>query len=58
MFFDDVSQINEVAQKTSCSIFVIDPNTKLRFKHAIYLKPEAEKSPISLQSTKFVTLLV
>ncbi len=43
MFFDDASQINEVAQKTSCSIFVVDPNTKLRFKHAIYLKPEAEK---------------
>ncbi len=43
MFFENITQLNEIAKKTSCSIFVINPTTKLDLRHALYLTPDAEK---------------
>ena len=43
MFFEREAQITEIAKKTSCSIFVIDPNTELNLKHALKLSPDTEK---------------
>lgn len=43
MFFDNIDQIPEIAAKTSCTIFVIDPTTKLKLKNALILSPTDDK---------------
>lgn len=44
MFFDKITDINKIAPKVSCSIFVVPPNTKLKLKNPLYLYPDKEKT--------------
>lgn len=44
MFFDNISQITSIATKTSCSIFVVPPDTKLKLKTPLYLRPDPTKT--------------
>lgn len=43
MFFEKLSDINRIAAKVSCSVFVVPPNTKLKLPRALYLRPNDEK---------------
>lgn len=43
MFFDNLSQIPVIAQRTSCAVFVIPPDTKLNLPFALYLSPADDK---------------
>lgn len=43
MFFDSVKQIPAIASKTSCTIFVVPPDTKHGLKHALTLGPDPSK---------------
>lgn len=43
MFFDSLEQIPQIATHTSCTIFVVDPNTKLKLKNALTLTPSDDK---------------
>lgn len=44
MFFDQASDINKIAPKVSCSIFVVPPDTPLTFKNSITLHPDESKT--------------
>lgn len=44
MFFDDIKSIPSIATKTSCSIFVVPPDTKLKLKNPLYLHPDDSKT--------------
>lgn len=46
MFFDDPKSISKIAAKTSCSIFVVPPDTKLKLKNPLYLRPDESKTSI------------
>ncbi len=47
MFFNDISQISQIAVRTSCTIFVVPPETKLADPHALYLSPNtSKKTPV------------
>lgn len=54
MFFDDIKQIPDIATRTSCTIFVVSPNTEVNLKHALYLRPDEDKktSTISVDSIR------
>lgn len=54
MFFDDIKQIPDIATRTSCTIFVVSPNTEVNLKHALYLRPDEDKktSTISVDSMR------
>lgn len=43
MFFDDLKQIPDIAARTSCAIFVMPPETELKLKNSVYLRPDDEK---------------
>jgi len=43
MFFEKINDINRIALKVSCSVFVVPPNTKLKLPHALYLRPNDDK---------------
>ncbi len=43
MFFDNFDQIPTIAQRTSCAIFVVPPDTKIQLKHPLYLRPDESK---------------
>ncbi len=51
MFFDDVTQISEIASKCGTSIFVVPKDTKVEIKNAIILSPE-EKSVITIEQVR------
>lgn len=42
MFFDNPSDISKIATKVSCSIFVVPPNTQLRLKNPLCLRPDED----------------
>lgn len=44
MFFDQISELNNIAHKVSCSIFVVPPNTKLKLKNCLTLQPSTDKA--------------
>lgn len=44
MFFDDIKSIPSITAKTSCSIFVVPPDTKLKLKNPLYLRPDESKT--------------
>lgn len=57
MFFNDLTQLPEIATRASCAIFVIPPETELKLKNTFYLKPEDEKATISVaQIRDFIAL--
>lgn len=43
MFFDNLAQIPTIAQRTSCAIFVIPPDTRLNLPAALQLTPADDK---------------
>ena len=43
MFFDQISEIPNIATRTSCAIFVIPPETRLNLKNALTLSPTDDK---------------
>lgn len=48
MFFDSLEQIPQIAQRTSCAVFVVSPDTKLPLKSALTLRPSADKKTNSI----------
>lgn len=50
MFFDSFTEIPKIAKRTSCTIFVVPPETELGIKATLTLEPEAEKSKTRLIS--------
>lgn len=59
MFFEDIGQIPEIAKQTSCTIFVVPPDTLLSLKHALTLTPDDKKatSIISVEQVReFIAL--
>ncbi len=46
MFFDTIDQALQIAQRTSCTILVMSPETELKLKNALTLTPSTEtKTP-------------
>lgn len=43
MFFDNLEQIPTIAQRTSCAVFVVPPETKLDLPTALRLTPSDDK---------------
>lgn len=43
MFFDKISSLPQIAQKTSCSIFVVPKETKIQLPYALFLTPDSSK---------------
>lgn len=52
MFFDSLKEIPHIAERTSCSIFVVPPETKMGIKATLTLAPEAEKSKTRIISAE------
>lgn len=44
MFFDKITDIESIAHKVPCSIFVVPPTTKLKLKNPLYLHPDDSKT--------------
>ncbi len=44
MFFEKLSDINQIASKVACGIFVVPPDTKLKLPHPVYLRPDESKT--------------
>lgn len=43
MFFEKISEINQIVSKINCGIFVVPPETKLKLPHALTLTPSDDK---------------
>ncbi len=43
MFFDKISEIPQIATRTSCAIFAVPASTNLKLKNPLYLKPDDSK---------------
>lgn len=48
MFFDELTQIPDIAMRTSCAIFVVPPDTPVALKHALYLRPDESKKSTTI----------
>lgn len=44
MFFEKIADINQIASKVACGVFVVPPDTKLKLKNPIYLRPDESKT--------------
>lgn len=44
MFFDDLKNIEKIASKVACGVFVVPPDTKLKLKNPLYLYPDETKT--------------
>ena len=53
MFFNDVSEINDIARRVGCAIFVVPDDVEVNLPQALFLKPE-EKSVITIEQVKDV----
>ena len=51
MFFDSVNEIEKIALKNGCSVFVLPDREKIKIKNAIVLKPE-DKTTITIEQVK------
>lgn len=55
MFFDNTEEIEKIAEKVGCSVFVVPNNTKINIKNAIEVRPgEAEKTGIVIEQIRDV----
>lgn len=54
MFFEQASEIAEIAKKTGTAVFVVPKDTPVKIKNAIVLQPE-EKSVITIEQVREVT---
>lgn len=57
MFFDDPAQIQKIAERTGCSIFVLPDDIEVEIKNALILKPE-EKTTITVDQVRSITGLL
>ena len=57
MYFDDLSQAQEISSKTNCLVFVIPGDKDIFIPHAFFLKPE-EKSVITVEQVRSVLDIV
>lgn len=48
MFFDELSQIEEISSRVGCAIFVLPKDTEIKIKNAYVLQPE-EKTIITME---------
>lgn len=44
MFFEKLSEIPQIAARTSCTIFVVPPDTQLNLPTPIYVRPSEDKA--------------
>lgn len=44
MFFDQLSELPSIAARTSCAVFVVSADTKLKLPHPLYLRPAEDKA--------------
>ena len=44
MFFEKITDISTIAARTSCAVFVVPPETKLKLPHPVYLRPDESKA--------------
>ena len=51
MYFEDLSEIPEIAARTGCAIFVVPDKEKVEIKNAFILQPE-EKSVITIEQVR------
>lgn len=57
MYFDDVKQIQEIAGRNGCSVFVVPDGAVVEIKGAIVLQPD-EKTVISIEQVQDVIKLL
>ena len=53
MFFENLSEISEIAEKVGCSIFVVPKDTKIEIKNAVVLAPTT-KTTITIDQVREV----
>lgn len=53
MFFENLSEISEIAEKVGCSIFVVPKDTKIEIKNAFILEPTT-KTTITIDQVREV----
>lgn len=53
MFFDNLTEIPQIAAKVGCAIFVVPKNTKIEIKNAVLLEPTT-KTTISIDQVREV----
>ncbi len=51
MFFNDVSEVQSIASRTGCAVFVVPDNEKIDIKNAIIVEP-TDKTIISMDDIK------
>lgn len=59
MFFDQISQIEPIARKISCSIFVVPDSLNLKLPTPLYLRPDESKTSANIsveQIREFLSL--
>lgn len=44
MFFNNLSELTNIAARVTCGIFVVPPETKLKLKNPLYLYPDESKT--------------
>ncbi len=44
MFFNDPKIIEKIVSKVACGVFVVPPDTKLKLKNPLYLRPDETKT--------------
>ena len=54
MFFEQISEITEIAKKTGTAVFVVPKDTPVKIKNAIVLQPE-DKSVITIEQVREAT---
>lgn len=54
MFFEQISEIVEIAKKTGTAVFVVPKDTPVKIKNAIVLQPE-DKSVITIEQVREAT---
>ncbi len=55
MFFDNVSDIEKIASRTGCAVFVVPNDGKVEIKNAIALQPEG-KTVITIEQVREVAM--
>ena len=51
MYFDSLSEISKIAERTGCAIFVVPDKEKIEIKNAFILQPE-EKTVITIEQVR------
>lgn len=52
MFFNSIDEIPKIIAGVSCAIFVVPPETELKLKNTIFLRPEKDKKTIPVEQMR------